>query len=77
TRSRGALYHVGAITGRQDVIQPLTEARLEVVRVTRSSISIADPNAGKNISLKGAFYQQAVTDGRAGRERAGGVGRGY
>ncbi len=29
------------------MIQALTEAGLEVVRVTRSSISIADPNGGK------------------------------
>ncbi|MCI4509684.1 hypothetical protein, partial [Escherichia coli] len=42
----------------------LTEAGLEVVRVTRSSISIADPNGGKNIRLKGAFYEQSFTDGR-------------
>ncbi|MDD0124244.1 hypothetical protein PSZ46_23570, partial [Shigella flexneri] len=41
TRWIDALYHVGEIKGRQDVIQALTEAGLEVVRVTRSSISIA------------------------------------
>ncbi len=29
------------------MIQALTEAGLEVVRVTRSSISIADPNGGR------------------------------
>ncbi|MCI4495081.1 nuclease, partial [Escherichia coli] len=56
TRGIDALYHVGEIKGRQDVIQALTEAGLKVVRVTRSSISIADPNGGKNIRLKGAFY---------------------
>ncbi len=47
TRGIDALYHVGEIKGRQDVIQALTEAGIEVVRVTRSSISIADPNGGK------------------------------
>ncbi|MGK3550250.1 Rop family plasmid primer RNA-binding protein, partial [Escherichia coli] len=41
TRGIDALYHAGEIKGRQDVIQALTEAGLEVVRVTRSSISIA------------------------------------
>ncbi len=51
------------------MIQALTEAGLEVVRVTRSSISIADPNGGKNIRLKGAFYEQSFTDGR-GVEKA-------
>ncbi len=29
------------------MIQALTEAGLEVVRVTRSGISIADPNGGR------------------------------
>ncbi|OKX06560.1 nuclease [Escherichia coli] len=70
TRGIDALYHAGEIKGRQDVIQALTEAGLEVVRVTRSSISIADPNGGKNIRLKGAFYEQSFTDGRGVREKA-------
>ncbi|ENJ6456276.1 relaxase/mobilization nuclease domain-containing protein, partial [Escherichia coli] len=70
TRGIDALYHVGEIKGRQDVIQALTEAGLEVVRVMRSSISIADPNGGKNIRLKGAFYEQSFTDGRGVREKA-------
>ncbi len=43
---------------------------VEVVRVTRSSISIADPNGGRNIRLKGAFYEQSFTDGRGVREKA-------
>ena len=51
------------------MIQALTEAGIEVVRVTRSSISIADPNGGKNIRLKGAFYEQSFTDGRGVREK--------
>ncbi|MBJ3627328.1 relaxase/mobilization nuclease domain-containing protein, partial [Salmonella enterica subsp. enterica serovar Derby] len=59
TRGIDALYHAGEIKGRQDVIQALTEAGLDVVRVTRSSISIADPNGGRNIRLKGAFYEQS------------------
>ncbi len=47
TRGIDALYHAGEIKGRQDVIQALTEAGIDVVRVTRSSISIADPNGGR------------------------------
>lgn len=47
TRGLEVLYHSGEIKGRQDVIQALTEVGLEVVRVTRSSISIADPNGGR------------------------------
>ncbi|EPC2644422.1 plasmid mobilization relaxase MbeA [Shigella flexneri] len=70
TRGIDALYHAGEIKGRQDVIQALTEAGIDVVRVTRSSISIADPNGGKNIRLKGAFYEQSFTDGCGVREKA-------
>ncbi|MGL0084245.1 nuclease, partial [Salmonella enterica subsp. enterica] len=68
TRGLEVLYHAGEIKGRQDVIQALTEVGLEVVRGTRSSISIADPNGGRNIRLKGAFYEQYFTDGRGVRE---------
>lgn len=70
TRGLEVLYHSGEIKGRQDVIHALTEVGLEVVRVTRSSISIADPNGGRNIRLKGAFYEQSFTDGRGVREKA-------
>ncbi len=51
------------------MIQALTEAGLEVVRVTRSGVGIADPNSGKNIRLKGAFSEQSFTDGRGVREK--------
>ncbi|MXE70781.1 nuclease, partial [Escherichia coli] len=70
TRGLEVLYHSGEIKGRQDVIQALTEVGLEVVRVTRSSISIADPNGGRNNRLKGAIYEQAVTEGSGDRETA-------
>ncbi len=63
TRGIDALYHAGEIKGRQDVIQALTEAGLEVVRVTRSCISIADPNGGRNIRLKGAFMSNLLQTG--------------
>ncbi|MCV5491931.1 nuclease, partial [Escherichia coli] len=48
TRGLDVLYRAGEIKDRQDVIQALTDVGVEVVRVTRSSISIADPNGGKN-----------------------------
>jgi hypothetical protein len=64
------LYRAGEIKDRQDVIQALTDVGVEVVRVTRSSISIADPNGGRNIRLKGAFYEQSFADGRGVREKA-------
>ena len=63
TRGLDVLYRAGEIKDRQDVIQALTDVGVEVVRVTRSSISIADPNGGRNIRLKGAFYEQSFADG--------------
>ena len=62
TRGIDALYHAGEIKGRQDD-SGAHRGGLEVVRVTRSSISIADPNGGKNIRLKGAFYEQSLQTG--------------
>ncbi|HCN5599640.1 TPA: relaxase/mobilization nuclease domain-containing protein, partial [Escherichia coli] len=58
TRGLEALYHAGALKTRQDVTEALTAAGFEVVRTTRSSISIADPEGGRNLRLKGALYEQ-------------------
>ncbi|EBS0681828.1 nuclease, partial [Salmonella enterica subsp. enterica serovar Heidelberg] len=57
TRGLEALYRAGAIKTRQDVTEALTAAGFEVVRTTRSSISIADPEGGRNLRLKGALYE--------------------
>lgn len=56
----GLLSHAesGAIQDRSDVIQTLTESGFEVVRQTKQSISIADPDGGRNIRLKGMIYEQ-------------------
>lgn len=56
------------IKNRHDVIQALTEAGFEVVRTTKSSISITDPDGGKNIRLKGAIYEQSFEAGNGLRE---------
>lgn len=53
----------GEVKTRQDVIQALTDAGFEVVRQTKSSISIADPDGGRNIRLKGALYEQSFSAG--------------
>ena len=53
----------GSIQNRQDVIQALTEAGFNVVRTTRNSISIADPDGGRNLRLKGAIYEQSFENG--------------
>lgn len=48
----------GAITNRADVISKLQSYGLEISRETKSSISIKDPEGGKNIRLKGALYER-------------------
>ena len=49
----------GSVTCRDDVIKALEQAGFEVARQTKSSISIKDPDGGRNIRLKGAIYEQA------------------
>lgn len=49
---------LGAIANRDDVINKLQSYGLEIARQTKSSISVKDPNGGKNIRLKGALYER-------------------
>ncbi|MBE8345730.1 relaxase/mobilization nuclease domain-containing protein, partial [Leptospira interrogans serovar Pomona] len=68
------LCESGEVKTRQDVIQALSGAGFEVVRTTASSISLADPDGGRNIRLKGAIYEQSFEAGdglRAEIESAG------
>lgn len=53
-----AIAAKGEIRNRSDVIEKLAGAGFQVVRETKSSISIADPDGGKNIRLKGALYER-------------------
>ena len=56
------MIQMGIIDNRDDVIQILEGAGLEIVRVTEKSISIKNPTDGKqNIRLKGAYYEQSFT----------------
>ena len=48
----------GLLQSRSDVVKTLTSAGFDVVRETKSSISIADPEGGRNIRLKGALYER-------------------
>lgn len=48
----------GLITNRADVVKTLSDAGFTVARETKNSISIADPDGGKNIRLKGAIYER-------------------
>lgn len=48
----------GVIRNRKDVVRYLSESGLEVARETRKSISLRDPDGGRNIRLKGAIYER-------------------
>ncbi|MGY0147821.1 plasmid mobilization relaxase MbeA [Edwardsiella tarda] len=63
TRGLLALASSGELKTRQDVTEALENAGFEVVRITKSSISIADPDGGRNIRLKGAIYEQSFSAG--------------
>lgn len=68
----------GELKTRQDVTEALTAAGFDVVRTTKNSISIADPDGGRNIRLKGAIYEQSFEAGEgpgAEIERAAAVYR--
>ena len=63
TRGLVSLVSSGDLKTRQDVTEALESAGFEVVRTTKSSISIADPDGGRNIRLKGAIYEQSFNAG--------------
>jgi len=63
TRGLMALASSGELKTRQDVTEALEQSGFEVVRTTKSSISIADPDGGRNIRLKGAIYEQSFNAG--------------
>lgn len=63
TRGLLSLASSGELKTRQDVTVALESAGFEVVRTTKSSISIADPDGGRNIRLKGAIYEQSFNAG--------------
>ncbi|HBY1121595.1 TPA: nuclease [Klebsiella pneumoniae] len=63
TRGLLSLASFGELKTRQDVTEALESAGFEVVRTTKSSISIADPDGGRNIRLKGAIYEQSFNAG--------------
>ena len=67
TRGLMALTSSGELKTRQDVTAALEHSGFEVVRTTKSSISIADPDGGRNIRLKGAIYEQSFNAGEGFR----------
>jgi hypothetical protein len=58
----------GELHTRQDVVNALEGAGFTVARQTPKSISIADPDGGRNIRLKGQIYEQDFKFGAGLRE---------
>lgn len=58
TRGMEALTLAGEIKSREDVIKTLEGAGFEIARTTKQSISIKNPEGGRNLRLQGAFYEQ-------------------
>lgn len=64
-----ALTGAGEIQTRNDVLTTLEQSGFTIARITPKSISIADPDGGRNLRLKGALYEQAFrADGYVSQE---------
>lgn len=72
-----SLAVAGELADRAAVVATLEGAGFNVVRETRKSISIADPEGGRNIRLKGALYEQDFRAGRDLREELEAAGERY
>jgi len=71
------LMQQGEIRSRQDVVKQLESYGLSVARETKNSISIADPDGGKNIRLKGMIYERDFKFGEGLRGEIEAAGAGY
>ena len=71
------LMQQGVIRSRHDVVTQLESHGLTVARETKSSISIADPDGGRNIRLKGMIYERDFKFGEGLRGEIEAAGAGY
>jgi len=71
------LMQQGEVRSRQDVVKQLESYGLSVARETKNSISIADPDGGKNIRLKGMIYERDFKFGEGLRGEIEAAGAGY
>lgn len=55
----------GIVTNRECVVQYLEESGVEIARESKQSISIKNPDGGRNIRLKGAIYERDFQFSRA------------
>lgn len=67
----------GEIQTRDDVRKALQGAGFSVVRETKNSLSIADPDGGRNIRLKGVLYEQDFRHGEGLRAELEAAGQRY
>ena len=67
----------GEIQTRDDVRKALQWAGFSVVRETKNSLSIADPDGGRNIRLKGVLYEQDFRHGEGLRAELEAAGQRY
>ena len=67
----------GEIQSRDDVRKALQGAGFSVVRETKNSLSIADPDGGRNIRLKGVLYEQNFRHGEGLRAELEAAGQRY
>ena len=67
----------GEIQSRDDVRKALQSAGFSVVRETKNSLSIADPDGGRNIRLKGVLYEQDFRHGEGLRAELEAAGQRY
>lgn len=77
TRAIESLVIAGEVKDRQGVLEALEGAGLEVARQTKTSISIKNPDGGRNIRLTGAFYEQNFRAGGDLRATIEGASREY
>ena len=70
------LMQQGVVRSREDVVKQLESYGLSIARETKSSISIADPDGGRNIRLKGMIYERdfKFSEGLRGEIEAAGAG---
>lgn len=71
------LIESGAVRGRQDILKALESSGFTVARETKQSISIASPDGGKNIRLKGAIYERSFNASQLDAEEIERAGASY
>lgn len=58
----------GKVSNRDDVVSILAESGFEITRISRSSVSIKNPNGKNNLKLKGVLFDESFTSVAAASE---------